>query len=79
MKDKPVTIWCDGVYVVNGCNDWRHKWKRNGWSRNGPNATKPETGEIKNLDLWKEIDAKLNASTGLTIAWVKGRNGTVGN
>ncbi|MBZ9792535.1 hypothetical protein K9B32_20855 [Rhizobium sp. 3T7] len=33
----------------------------------------------QNLDLWKEIDAKLNASTGLTIAWVKGRNGTVGN
>ncbi|WP_431321658.1 ribonuclease H family protein [Rhizobium sp. YTU87027] len=79
MKDKPVTIWCDSMYVVNGCNDWRHKWKRNGWSRKGPAATKPETGEVKNLDLWKAIDEKLNACTGLKISWVKGHNGTVGN
>ncbi len=79
LKDEPVTIWCDSMYVVNGCNDWRHKWKRNGWSRKGPNATKPETGVIANLDLWKEIDTALNACSALTIQWVKGHNGTLGN
>ena len=79
MKDDPVTIWCDSMYVVNGCNDWRHKWKRNGWSRKGPNSTKPEAGAIANLDLWKAIDASLSACTALTIQWVKGHNGTLGN
>lgn len=79
MKDKPATIWCDSMYVVNGCNDWRHKWKRNGWTRKGPKATKPETGAIANLDLWKAIDQALNACSALTIQWVKGHNGTLGN
>lgn len=79
MKDKPVTIWCDSMYVVNGCNDWRHKWKRNGWSKKGPSSPKREEGEIKNLDLWKALDQALDACTGLTIRWVKGHNGTPGN
>lgn len=79
MKDKPVTIWCDSMYVVNGCNDWRHKWKKNGWSRKGPNAKKPEAGAIANLDLWKAIDQALNVCSALTIHWVKGHNGTLGN
>jgi ribonuclease HI len=78
-KGQPVTIWCDSQYVVNGCNDWRHKWKRNGWSRKGPKSPKPESGEVKNLDLWKAIDAALNSCSGLTISWVKGHNGTLGN
>lgn len=74
-----VTIWCDSQYVVNGCNDWRKKWKANGWRRGGPNA-KPENSKVMNLELWKEIDAALESAGALvTIAWVKGHNGTAGN
>ncbi len=79
MKDQPATIWCDSMYVVNGCNDWRHKWKRNGWSKRKPNSPKRDEGELKNLDLWKEIDAALNKCSALTVAWVKGHVGIAGN
>ncbi|WP_234907699.1 ribonuclease H family protein [Rhizobium rhizogenes] len=79
MKDQPVTIWCDSMYVVNGCNEWRHKWKRNGWSKKGPNSPKREDAEVKNLDLWKAIDEALNKCSALTVAWVKGHIGIDGN
>ncbi len=78
-KDQPATVWCDSQYVVNGCNSWRHKWKRNGWSRKGPAATKPETGAVKNLELWKTIDEALNKCPRLTVAWCKGHAGIEGN
>ncbi len=79
MKDQPATIWCDSKYVVDGCNDWRHKWKRNGWSRKGPAATKPEKGTVKNLELWQAIDEALNGCSALTVAWCKGHAGIEGN
>ncbi|MCQ1766152.1 ribonuclease HI [Neorhizobium galegae] len=78
-SETSVTIWCDSQYCVKGANEWRHGWKKNGWSRRGPKATKPEKGVIANLELWKEIDAALNASPALTIKWVKGHIGIVGN
>ncbi len=79
MRDQPATIWCDSQYVVNGCNTWRHKWKRNGWSKSKPNSPKRAEGEIKNLDLWKAIDEALNKCSALTVAWVKGHVGIEGN
>jgi ribonuclease HI len=78
MKDDAVTIWCDSKYVVDGCNDWRHKWKSRGWRRGGPNG-KPESNVIMNLDLWKAIDEQLIKCPGIIISWVKGHNATLGN
>jgi len=79
MKDQQATIWCDSQYVVNGCNTWRHGWKRNGWSKRKPNSPKRAEGQIKNLDLWKAIDEALNKCSALTVAWVKGHVGIEGN
>lgn len=79
LKDEPATIWSDSRYVVDGCNGWRHKWKRNGWSKKGPNSRKRDGAEVKNLDLWKGIDEALNKCSALTIAWVKGHVGIAGN
>ncbi|MCV3738361.1 ribonuclease HI [Rhizobium sp. TRM96647] len=73
----PVTIWSDSQYCVNGANDWRHKWKRHGW-RKSPRATE----FVKNAELWQAIDAALvdaSRSGGITISWVKGHAGIVGN
>ncbi len=73
----PVTIWSDSQYCVNGANDWRHKWKRHGW-RKSPRATE----FVKNVELWQAIDAALvdaSRSRGITIKWVKGHAGIVGN
>lgn len=76
--DRKVKLHCDSMYVVNGCNSWRHKWKKNGWSRKGANSPKKEDGEVKNLDLWKELDAAL-ATYPLELTWCKGHAGIKGN
>lgn len=65
-------LFCDSMYVVNGCNDWRHSWKAQGWRRKGKNP------EIANLDLWKELDAALTALP-IELEWVKGHVGIIGN
>ncbi|AWC25473.1 Ribonuclease HI [Aminobacter sp. MSH1] len=65
-------LFCDSMYVVNGCNDWRHGWKARGWRRKGKNP------EIANLGLWKELDAVLVA-LGITLEWCKGHWGISGN
>ncbi len=70
-------IFCDSMYVVNGCNDWRHGWKAKGWRRGGPNA-KPENATIANLDLWKALDQVLTAMP-IELEWCKGHAGVVGN
>jgi ribonuclease HI len=73
-----VSIWCDSTYAVTGANEWRHKWKRNGWKKN-PNS--PE--RVKNVDLWIAIDEALSAYpvryTQISIRWVKGHANIVGN
>lgn len=73
-----VTIWCDSQYCVNGVNDWRHKWKRNGWKKS-PAATE----HVKNVDLWRAIDDALGESVhrggNISIRWVKGHHGIAGN
>lgn len=81
MEYPSLTIWCDSQYVVNGCNDWLAKWKANGWNRRPLNSPKRAEGEIKNLDLWKAIDAALsaNSSVSLDISWCKGHIGIAGN
>ncbi|MCK4207181.1 ribonuclease HI [Brucella pituitosa] len=71
-QGEPVHILCDSQYVVNGCNDWRHGWKKKGWKRG-------ETKELANADLWRQIDAVLDGKDHITIAWVKGHSGIEGN
>ncbi|MGX7872862.1 RNase H family protein [Mesorhizobium sp. ORM6] len=67
----------DSMYTINGCNDWRHGWKRNGWNRGGPKA-KPENRVIANLDLWKALDCALT-HTPIELEWCKGHAGIIGN
>jgi ribonuclease HI len=73
----PIRLISDSAYTVNGCNDWRHGWKRNGWQRGGPNA-KPENRIVANVELWRELDAALTA-TPVTLEWCKGHAGIIGN
>lgn len=73
-----IRLLCDSQYVVKGCNEWRHGWKRNGWNKRSKTSPKRADGEIKNLDLWKELDAVLTAMP-ITLEWVKGHAGIVGN
>jgi ribonuclease HI len=75
---EPAAIFCDSIYVVNGCNSWRHIWKNNGWRKVEPNPRR-RSRAIANSELWKLIDAKLRENSLVTISWCKGHFGIEGN
>ena len=59
-----VELWSDSQYVVNALNNgWLRDWKRRGWKR--------RDGELKNAELWQELDALLTKHA-VTARWVKG-------
>lgn len=66
-----VELYSDSAYVVNAINGhWIDNWKANGW--------KTKRGEnVKNVDLWKELDATLLKS--VKFIKVKGHSGNTFN
>ena len=59
-----VALYTDSQYLCNAINKgWLRGWKAKGWKRKG--------GEVKNLDLWQELDALLTKHE-VTFRWVKG-------
>lgn len=60
-----VRIISDSQYCVKGFNSWMHNWQRKGWRKGG--------GEIKNLDLWKEM-FRLKPLVKGEAQWVKGHH-----
>jgi ribonuclease HI len=67
---RKVNLHSDSLYVVKGCNEWRLRWRKNGWKRG--------EGELKNADLWRTLDEALTAYP-ITLQWVKGHSGVRGN
>ena len=65
LKEKcAVELYSDSQYIVNALtNGWLRDWKRRGWKR--------RDGELKNAELWQELDALLQKHT-VTAHWVKG-------
>lgn len=63
-----VCIWTDSSYVKNGITTWIHGWKRNGWKTSGG-------GDVKNKELWVEIDTLLVKMEDVEWRWVKAHNG----
>lgn len=50
-----VVIRIDSTYVRDGVAKWMRGWKRNGWRT-------AAGGELKNADLWRDLDANLEAA-----------------
>ncbi|MCD1266862.1 RNase H family protein [Shinella sumterensis] len=67
---RKVHLHSDSLYVVKGCNEWRRRWRKNGWKRG--------EGELKNADLWRTLDEALTDYP-ITLQWVKGHSGVRGN
>ncbi len=68
QRDKPVTLYSDSRYVVNGiCKGWAEKWRKNGW-------IKSDKKPAVNPDLWAEL-LELTAGLNITFKWVKGHAG----
>jgi len=65
-----VGLHSDSLYVVTGCNEWRHGWKRKGWKKKGD--------DMPNADLWRLLDIALTAYP-LKLSWVPGHSGIAGN
>jgi ribonuclease HI len=65
-----VEIRSDSKYLIDMCTTWMHSWKRKGWVKKG--------GEIKNLDLIKQLDLLL-AKHIVSWKWVQGHSGEPGN
>ncbi len=59
-----VDLYTDSQYISNAINKgWLQGWKAKNWKR--------KDGELKNVDLWQELDKLLSLHT-VTFNWVKG-------
>lgn len=67
---RPVALYSDSRYAVDGCNSWRHGWKRKAWMRGA--------SPVINADLWQALDAAL-MDRPQTLTWCKGHAGIRGN
>ena len=67
---KPCQIHTDSEFWINVITKWSLNWEANGWKKKG--------GEIKNLDIVREVCPLYRASQAELI-WVRGHNGDEGN
>lgn len=59
-----VELYTDSQYIVKAINEgWLSGWKVKNWKRKG--------GELKNIDLWQELDGLLTQHK-IFFHWVKG-------
>lgn len=72
FENKPIEIFSDSAYCVNGINDWVHGWVRNGWINS---KKKP----VENKELWKEIYEIRRDFKNLSFTKVKGHSDNKGN
>ena len=67
-SDKPVTLYSDSSYVVNGIvKGWAKSWRKKGW-------IKSDKKPAINPDLWAEL-LDLVENLDITFKWVKGHAG----
>ncbi|MBE6444902.1 MAG: ribonuclease HI [Alphaproteobacteria bacterium] len=67
-KECNIILHTDSRYVMDGVNQWLPNWKQNGWK------TINKKSEVKNLDLWQELDALITKHK-IKWVWVKGHSG----
>jgi ribonuclease HI len=67
-RDKPVALYSDSSYVVNGISKgWAKSWRKRGW-------IKSDRQPAVNPDLWGQL-LDLIEGLNITFNWVKGHNG----
>lgn len=67
-----VCIITDSNYVKQGITSWIHNWKRNGWKTSSG-------GDVKNRELWIQIDELRMKIKMIEWKWVKAHNGNPQN
>jgi ribonuclease HI len=69
-KGAACEIYTDSEFWINVITKWSLTWEKNGWHKKG--------GEIKNLDIVKEV-CPLYRKSNATLVWVRGHNNDPGN
>lgn len=70
-----ITIITDSENIVMGITKWMVNWKKRDWKGSNGNP-------VKFVELWKVVDEsleKLRKTTEVTVKWIKGHNGNLGN
>lgn len=67
---KPCRIYSDSEFWIKVITIWSISWEKNGWKKKG--------GEIKNLDLVKQV-CELYKKSQAELVWVRGHNDDLGN
>ena len=70
-KSKEIIIYTDSELCVNTFNKWIFSWEKNGW--------KKKSGEIKNLDLIKQVFAAMKEKPLAKLTWIESHNGFLWN
>ena len=68
MNEKSVRIFTDSNYTKQGITSWIHNWKKNGWKTSSG-------GDVKNRELWIELDKIRDCFIMIEWRWVKAHNG----
>ena len=63
-------IYSDSEFWINVITKWSLAWEANGWKKKG--------GEIKNLDIVREV-CPLYRMSNARLSWIRGHEGDVGN
>ncbi len=69
-RDEQAQIYTDSEFWINVITKWSIPWEKNGWKKKG--------GEIKNLDIVREV-CPLYRQSQATLIWVRGHNNDPGN
>jgi len=67
---EPCIIHTDSEFWINVITKWSLNWEKAGWKKKG--------GEIKNLDIVREV-CPLYRQSQATLIWVRGHNNDPGN
>lgn len=67
-EGEAATLFTDSQLCVDTVTKWAKGWEKNGWKR--------KTGEIKNLELVKQLYHLLQARRELGIRWIRAHSGT---
>lgn len=68
MNKTHVRIITDSNYVKQGITAWIHNWKKNGWKTSSGS-------DVKNKELWIQIDTLRSKMKMIEWRWVKAHNG----
>lgn len=65
---KPVFVYSDSKYVIDGMKSWVAGWKARGWK-------KADGKEPENVEQWKSLEEISHKFSSLYFVWVKGHAG----